>query len=785
MTLRRKLINFDKKFEELRLTLDSIFCFSTVDAHRISGMNMYQLVYDMCNAIPRPFTDRLFAGIAEYIDKHTTAVCERILIHDDIVTAYAHEFERFELAAGEVSRGCDYLNRLISQASMGSGIDRRPTVVDGKYRKQDVQALALSLWKSNILFTIRDRYQNRLFYQVFEMIRRDRDGNEASYSTIKTVVTSLVQANAFTDQPLQLYIEEFERPYLVHTKRYFEAEAAREMASGNIGIFMTRAMDRLQQEILRNNRYCHSTSHRRVVKEFEAQYITAYQERIVEQFRNMLLEERFKDCTLAYNLLSRIPDGLKYILSIYEEYVARLGKDILAKLGHSVPKIPKAYVDQLLNLHIKYYSVNSQVFSSDPLFTAAVDKAFRTIVNDTQTNPSANGPETLARYCDMMMRKNAGKKDISTVPSALDNTTSTTTSTSGSSNSKKKVNLRRPDTEDFMDPEEKLLKMITLFKYVEDKDVFQKFYSRMLAKRLIYSTSSSEELEMNMINRLKEICGVEYTSKLNKMFTDMSLSNDLNNSFRDYLRQNSSKLNVGFDIQVLTAGAWPLNQKDDGKATEANKIHIPAELEKSVSHFESFYGEHHSGRKLLWQWNLARGELRLTYLDRPYEIQMGLFQMVLLLLFNTQTTLSVSEMSQQSGLAELDTLRSIKPLVDLKLLEASDRNYNSNTHLSLNMAFSSKRTKIKVAAAAQTEQQESQTARKAVDEDRRMYLQAAIVRIMKSRKALTHVQLVQEIIDQTRSRFSPSVILIKKCIEQLIEKQFIAREERDTYTYVA
>lgn len=44
---------------------------------------------------------------------------------------------------------------------------------------------------------------------------------------------------------------------------------------------------------------------------------------------------------------------------------------------------------------------------------------------------------------------------------------------------------------------------MTLFKYVEEKDIFQKFYSRMLAKRLIYSTSSSEELEMNMINKLK------------------------------------------------------------------------------------------------------------------------------------------------------------------------------------------------------------------------------------------------------------------------------------------
>ena len=46
------------------------------------------------------------------------------------------------MAAGDISRGCDYLNRLISQTSMGSsGTDRRPTVIDGKYRKQNVQAV--------------------------------------------------------------------------------------------------------------------------------------------------------------------------------------------------------------------------------------------------------------------------------------------------------------------------------------------------------------------------------------------------------------------------------------------------------------------------------------------------------------------------------------------------------------------------------------------------------------------------------------------------------------------
>lgn len=76
--------------------------------------------------------------------------------------------------------------------------------------------------------------------------------------------------------------------------------------------------------------------------------------------------------------------------------------------------------------------------------------------------------------------------------------------------------------------------------------------------------------------------------------------------------------------------------------------------------FETFYGQHYSGRKLLWQWNLARGDLRLTYLDRPYEIQVGLYQMVVLLLFNTTTALAVRDIIDQSGLTEADVVRSIK-----------------------------------------------------------------------------------------------------------------------------
>lgn len=54
------------------------------------------------------------------------------------------------------------------------------------------------------------------------------------------------------------------------------------------------------------------------------------------------------------------------------------------------------------------------------------------------------------------------------------------------------------------------------------------------------------------------------------------------------------------------------------------------------------------------------GELRLTYLDRPYEIQVGLYQMIILLLFNDSTSLAVNEMAQQSGLPEIDIVRGVK-----------------------------------------------------------------------------------------------------------------------------
>lgn len=42
-----------------------------------------------------------------------------------------------------------------------------------------------------------------------------------------------------------------------------------------------------------------------------------------------------------------------------------------------------------------------------------------------------------------------------------------------------------------------------MFQYIEDKDVFQKFYARMLARRLVQQNSASDDAEASMISKLK------------------------------------------------------------------------------------------------------------------------------------------------------------------------------------------------------------------------------------------------------------------------------------------
>jgi len=60
---------------------------------------------------------------------------------------------------------------------------------------------------------------------------------------------------------------------------------------------------------------------------------------------------------------------------------------------------------------------------------------------------------------------------------------------------------------------------MVIFKFIDDKDVFQKFYQKKLSTRLINQLSASDDSESSMITKLRELSGYDYTNKLTRMFT--------------------------------------------------------------------------------------------------------------------------------------------------------------------------------------------------------------------------------------------------------------------------
>lgn len=74
-----------------------------------------------------------------------------------------------------------------------------------------------------------------------------------------------------------------------------------------------------------------------------------------------------------------------------------------------------------------------------------------------------------------------------------------------------------------------------------------------------------------------------------------------------------------------------------------------------------------------------------------------------------------------------------------------------------------------------------------VDHDRRHMIEATIVKVMKSRKRLSHQDLILEATKILQSKFMPDPQVIKKRIEHLIEREFLARDKDDRrfFNYLA
>lgn len=76
-----------------------------------------------------------------------------------------------------------------------------------------------------------------------------------------------------------------------------------------------------------------------------------------------------------------------------------------------------------------------------------------------------------------------------------------------------------------------------IFFFFKGKDIFEAFYKKDLAKRLLVGKSASVDAEKSMLSKLKQECGAGFTSKLEGMFKDMELSRELMIAFKQVILQ--------------------------------------------------------------------------------------------------------------------------------------------------------------------------------------------------------------------------------------------------------
>lgn len=722
-------------------------------------MQLYTIIYDYCtssklnsngaealqaaNALNRTGANLmgadLYKCLQQYFIGHVKGIrmASEELEGEEFLKYYTEQWDRFTTGASYVHRLFLYLNR--------HWIKREKD--EGRKNVHVVYTLALVNWKEHFFVDLQKC--NKLTLAVLSLIENQRNGDAIDPNLVKRAVDSFVSLGLDESdsnrQNLEVYKESFEAPFLQETERYYRLESESFIAKTSVTEYMQKAEMRLKEEENRVDMYLHLSSRRMLVTTCETVLVKEHAELLQEEFMRLLQNQKEADLSRMHGLLARIPEGLDPLRAQFEVATKASGLAAIESIASDKPESvePKAYVDAILGVYQKYSDLVKKSFRGEAGFNAALDKACREFINQNSitTKSSQRSPELLAKYSDQLL---------------------------------KKTNKVGEET----DLDVALIQTMTVFKYIEAKDVFQKFYSKMLAKRLVYFTSASDDAEASMISRLKDQCGFDYTARMQRMFSDMALCKDLNDQFREKMAQthDAADLTLDFHALALATGSWPLQAPSTG-------LTIPIELLPTYERFTRYYQNKHSGRKLTWLWQLSRMELKTNYTKQKYTFMVSTYQGAILLQFNVGgDSLTYSEILKGTGLDE----EALKPTLALLakqkvLIQTDDDSYD------LNLEFKSKKIRVSLNAPIKAEQKaESADVMKTVDEDRRLLIQAVIVRIMKSRKTLKHQALIQESIGQLASRFKPSVGDIKKAIETLIEKEYVQRQEgsRDVFEYL-
>merc|ERR1719433_163208 len=327
--------------------------------------------------------------------------------------------------------------------------------------------------------------------------------------------------------------------------------------------------------------------------------------------------------------------------------------------------------------------------------------------------------------------------------------------------------------------------MMTVFRYISDKDIFEDFYKNHLAHRLLQGKSQDDANERAVISKLKAECGHQFTSKMEGMFKDISASRSLQHKWQQF-QQKKKVPGDGLELatNILTTGFWPLGK--------ANQCTLPPRVVKKCEEFKKFYQQEHNGRKLRFLSEKGTAEVAVDFEAGTKQLIVSTYQMCIINLFNSKQTLTYKDICERTQMKEglsSHILSLAHPKVKVLLKKPNNKKLEDDHLFRINWKFKSPKYRIRVPLQRSLgSPDKSLNSGKdgipaTVVEARKNWVEAAVVRIMKSRKYLKHSELMKETIHQLSSRFAPEQLFIKKRIASLIEREYLERDSKDRTLY--
>ena len=642
-----------------------------------------------------------------------------------------------------------------------------------KYQEDDVSEFSMEIYKENFF----DKLKNKIFSSLNEILIRDeRNGNNEFRIKLISIMKTLQCMDYYKPRIFKIsetsknwkeeekdttkiklaYQDEWFKYFESETIKYIRNKAERDIKNNSAPEYVKCELKYLDEEDERLDSYVYGGYHARI-KEINYEYLIKNNaQQIVDMdtgINNMFKTKKKDELNEVYQLFSFYPECLKLIQSSFRAYIR---ERLLALYNDKeFSKDPKKFVPALIDLKKEMDEIVVLCFANDNDFQDQENKEFSVLMSKDHY------PKQLANYADFCMRNGFKGKSEEEIEGTLND-------------------------------------IISIFKNINSKLVFQSETEKKMSDRLIKGLSINMNAEKMLISKLKQENGVTYVSKMNEMISDLEKNKAEYEGYK-LSKSHGAPGGIKFNIQVISQSAWDINKSN------MEKIEVPLFLQNCIDDFQSFYLGRHQQTKLIWCLSLSRIEIQYLYLQNKNISTSTLPQFLALYYLEQKGNLKLETIATLLGCNVKKVIYDIRGLifnpsfnpkgttdkgVILSNIDEKTKEFKPSTEISINRKFSVNRQKFNTLPLPQkktadeikaSEMEEAQIIKKYQDN----ILQATVTRIMKSRigQETSHVWLVGEASKQV-DLFKAQPQQIKENIEKLIEKNIIKRKGA-SYEYIA